>query len=71
MLTTPHMAGTHLLYVPRSEVLTRRLQQLMDIGSWEEFGKRVVRLGIPPTGQQPIPQESRSCMNQEHSCPAG
>lgn len=34
------VAGTHLLYVPWSEVLTRGLQNLMNIGSWEGFGQR-------------------------------
>jgi len=37
----PHTTGdTHLFDVPRSEVLTQGLQQLMDIGSWEEFGQK-------------------------------
>lgn len=38
-------ASTHLLDVLWSEVLARGLQQLTDIGSWEEFGQRRVRCG--------------------------
>lgn len=61
-------AGTHLLDVPQSEVLARGLQQLMDIGSWERFGRRETEVwACLPLGRHPLRGGNQSCMNQIRS----